>query len=652
MSDCKIWGDDTDCSSAVANGVCDSGNPPNEPAACVDGCADAGALCDTPGATQCVADTLQTCTSTGGSPSCDVWVDTDCTTAEPLGACQDNGPSECVACANEACSPGETQCQGDTLLTCVADATTGCGDWDGGSDCTDTPGGQGSCTEGSPDACADPCSALSDLCSTGDTYRCDPTNEDYVQSCSTGQNGCLQWQFNVDCVAIENDIFGQCNLLEDDNCSLPDGCFAEQPILNFDPPNLPLVLDHSGSMYDFSFGIFDTRWEALVDTVDSAVLAYQDQINFGIKWFPSNETTCQSPEGCEVDPGFDVAPAPSNYDAIMTPLNALGNPSGVCYTPSQDAWTETYLALQTDHPGESNSIMLVIDGGISTNCTGNAHADLVSAIEAVADQTPTYVVGIGTTGNSAENASQYAIVGNGQRDPEPGCFTQEFVNLDAGDNVITFRYDKNATGLDHADFVWIDDVRVTANNIVFEDDFESGSFGSEWSSGGDAAWRFNRVTSYEGSMSVRSGYIQDDQTSDLILTLNMPQAGTLTFRRRVENESDTRFVLLVGSEEYVRRAQLPPAPTRTALHQNYPNPFNPSTVIRYDLAVRGRVTVKIYDVAGRLVRTLDERDRSPGIYELGWSGENDRGETVSSGVYFYRLTAPQFTQTKKMVLLK
>ena len=97
----------------------------------------------------------------------------------------------------------------------------------------------------------------------------------------------------------------------------------------------------------------------------------------------------------------------------------------------------------------------------------------------------------------------------------------------------------------------------------------------------------------------------------------------------------------------------PPVGRRTSLAQNYPNPFNPSTSIEFTVRDRTRVTLKVYDVSGQLVRTLLEGDRDAGtVHRVTWDGRNDAGESVSSGVYFYRLVASDFTQTKKMVLLK
>jgi hypothetical protein len=122
----------------------------------------------------------------------------------------------------------------------------------------------------------------------------------------------------------------------------------------------------------------------------------------------------------------------------------------------------------------------------------------------------------------------------------------------------------------------------------------------------------------------------------------------------VTRDDDARFTLLVGSEEYVdsHQDELPSVPTQTVLHQNHPNPFNPTTIIRYELATAGRVSVKVYDVSGALVKTLEDRDRAPGRYEVGWDGENERGERVSSGVYFYVLETPSVRLTKKMVCIK
>ena len=99
---------------------------------------------------------------------------------------------------------------------------------------------------------------------------------------------------------------------------------------------------------------------------------------------------------------------------------------------------------------------------------------------------------------------------------------------------------------------------------------------------------------------------------------------------------------------------IPDVASRNYLENAAPNPFNPTTNIRFGVKDRGHVTLKVYNVAGQLVRTLVNEVRSPRPegFEVTWDGRNDSGSAVSSGVYFYKLSTANFTQTKKMVLLK
>jgi len=88
-------------------------------------------------------------------------------------------------------------------------------------------------------------------------------------------------------------------------------------------------------------------------------------------------------------------------------------------------------------------------------------------------------------------------------------------------------------------------------------------------------------------------------------------------------------------------------PNDYLLSQNYPNPFNPATVISFQLPVGSRVTLKVYDVLGTEIETLVNEEKSAGKYELNWNAVN-----LPSGVYFYKLQAGSFIQTRKMILLK
>ena len=97
---------------------------------------------------------------------------------------------------------------------------------------------------------------------------------------------------------------------------------------------------------------------------------------------------------------------------------------------------------------------------------------------------------------------------------------------------------------------------------------------------------------------------------------------------------------------------IPTVPRAYALAQNAPNPFNPTTDIRFALEKPGHTTLRIYDVAGRLVRTLVDRPLTASVHTLTWDARDRSGAPVASGVYFYRLTSGEFTETKRMVLLK
>ena len=98
-------------------------------------------------------------------------------------------------------------------------------------------------------------------------------------------------------------------------------------------------------------------------------------------------------------------------------------------------------------------------------------------------------------------------------------------------------------------------------------------------------------------------------------------------------------------------------PDRTALLANYPNPFNPETWIPYQLTDASTVLMTIYDAQGRIVRTLDIGHQPAGMYQSKgraayWDGKNQIGESVASGLYFYTLTAGDFTATRKMLIRK
>jgi len=94
-------------------------------------------------------------------------------------------------------------------------------------------------------------------------------------------------------------------------------------------------------------------------------------------------------------------------------------------------------------------------------------------------------------------------------------------------------------------------------------------------------------------------------------------------------------------------------PEAYGLRQNYPNPFNPTTVVAFDVpSPGGVVTIKVFDVAGHLVKTLVSGHKPAGRFGTTWTGGDDRGVPVASGVYFLDMVAPAFHATRKIILIK
>lgn len=97
------------------------------------------------------------------------------------------------------------------------------------------------------------------------------------------------------------------------------------------------------------------------------------------------------------------------------------------------------------------------------------------------------------------------------------------------------------------------------------------------------------------------------------------------------------------------------APSEFFLGPAVPNPFNPVTEISYGIPAGAEISpviLTIYGPTGRLVRTLVHEDQGPGTYRVTWNGADDRGRSVASGVYFYRITWNEEAETRRMVLLK
>ena len=137
----------------------------------------------------------------------------------------------------------------------------------------------------------------------------------------------------------------------------------------------------------------------------------------------------------------------------------------------------------------------------------------------------------------------------------------------------------------------------------------------------------------------------------------LTQDGSVDLRRtehltlRIGQGGETRLRLAVGDPDFVQE-QEQSLPRPFAQRPVYPNPFNPKTTLGFSLPRTSHVSLDIFDLKGRLVRRLVDESFAPGMHEVTWNGLDDSGHPVSTGIYFSRLRAADFTQTRKMTLVR
>jgi len=147
----------------------------------------------------------------------------------------------------------------------------------------------------------------------------------------------------------------------------------------------------------------------------------------------------------------------------------------------------------------------------------------------------------------------------------------------------------------------------------------------------------------------------DDTTGAEYSLTDMPeQSGTYYYKLQDVNiNGQTRFhgpIQVAGVTSVEDESAINPG--KYQLFQNHPNPFNPNTEIRFTIPNAGHVSIKIYDMNGKLVKNLVSEQKAAGVYSISWDGQDKNGFKVTSGVYFYRINAGEFTMSKKMILMK
>ena len=159
-------------------------------------------------------------------------------------------------------------------------------------------------------------------------------------------------------------------------------------------------------------------------------------------------------------------------------------------------------------------------------------------------------------------------------------------------------------------------------------------------------WHLAGPTQVGGSV-VSTGFVEVPQASyaggELTLNISRLGDGSAVVSRLLLKETGTQFSATPEDQAL---------PVRYALDQNYPNPFNPATIIRYALPAGGQVRLRIYDITGREVATLVDETKPAGTYEVRFDTNTARPGGLASGVYFYKIEAGSFVQTRKMLVLR
>lgn len=158
-----------------------------------------------------------------------------------------------------------------------------------------------------------------------------------------------------------------------------------------------------------------------------------------------------------------------------------------------------------------------------------------------------------------------------------------------------------------------------------------------------------------GSIANLEFSIDDKNLSDFVIeatSITKPSHELLFVMTKDNNVKESPVELPAITVDLAKLFDSDLIPKSFNLGQNYPNPFNPTTTFVYDIPKASDVRIEIFNVLGQRVTTLVEAFKEAGSYPITWNGTSDAGTTVASGMYFYRIDTDNFSDTKKMMMLK
>jgi hypothetical protein len=322
----------------------------------------------------------------------------------------------------------------------------------------------------------------------------------------------------------------------------------------------------------------------------------------------------------------------------------------VKYSPSGDSWIRTYNgpANDTDH-----GLAIAVDGSGCVYVTGESdgvgtYCDYAT-IKYLPDGDTAWVRRYDGAANNddcvcdmaVDNSGNVYVTGGSYNETDEDWLTIKY--LPNGDTAWVRRYNGPGNGNDRARAIALDNsgnAYVTGRSLGSGTDYDYTTI--KYLPNGDSAW----VMTYDGPVSGSDGAndIAVDDSGNVYVTGRSNGSGS--------SDDYCTIKYVQTASEVKDETGDRDRPSEFDLSQNYPNPFNPSTKIEFTLAKSGFVTLQIYDILGRKVRTLVSEELSSGYKSVIWDGKNDDGEAVASGVYFYQLKVGDFSEPKKMLLLK
>ena len=305
-----------------------------------------------------------------------------------------------------------------------------------------------------------------------------------------------------------------------------------------------------------------------------------------------------------------------NYASAWTD----NNDASVCADPSPFATWSDWGASQRDLFVIDMNGEVVLHQNITSGVPDNLEELILSLLNPTADP--------------CELGTVYVSEGHNAGDPEDWI---EIFN--SGENECSLAGFKLDDSNEFQDFTF-GDISISAGEywLCYED--AEGCFGSGLGSGGDEIW----LADPEGNTSMVT-LLSSEESDGISLSQSFDANGVGCYTQPTPGQVNSECVTLSNDEVEL-------LPSQIKLYQNYPNPFNPNTTIGYSITSDSFVDIKIFDMNGKLVRTLLSKEHSKGHHNINWDGTNNRGQLVSAGIYLYTLHSDKFIHTKKMILLK